>query len=95
MFDFLVQFRVPGRPMPIEDATVEWRERDSPYRPVARITIPRQAIDGPDREAFCEAVAFNPWHSLAEHRPLGSFNRARREIYPALARFRSSRQPPG
>jgi len=93
VFDFLIQFRVPGRPMPIEDATVEWRERDSPYRAVARITIPSQSIDGAEREAFCETVAFNPWHCLAEHRPLGGFNRARRDIYPALARFRSSRQP--
>lgn len=91
-FDFLVQFRVAGRPMPIEDASVEWRERDSPYRAVARITIPPQAIDGEEREAFCEAVAFNPWHCLPEHRPLGGFNRARREIYPALARFRHARQ---
>jgi hypothetical protein len=58
---------------------------------VARITIPRQAIDSPEREAFCETVAFSPWHCLPDHRPLGGFNRARREIYPALARFRSSR----
>jgi hypothetical protein len=92
VFDFLVQFRVPGRTMPIEDASVEWRERDSPYRAVARITIPRQTIDTPEREAFCEAVAFNPWHCLPEHRPLGGFNRARRDIYPELARFRMSRQ---
>jgi hypothetical protein len=33
-------------------------------------------------------VAFNPWHSLAEHRPLGGMNRARREIYAAMAEFR-------
>jgi hypothetical protein len=91
-FEFLVQFRVPGKDMPIEDATVEWRERDSPYRAVARITIPRQEIDSAERESFCETVAFNPWHCLPDHRPLGGMNRARRDIYPALARFRSSRQ---
>jgi hypothetical protein len=91
-FDFLVQFRVPGKTMPIEDASVEWRERDSPYHTVARITIPPQEIDSAEREAFCEAVSFNPWHCLPVHRPLGAMNRARREIYPALARLRRSRQ---
>lgn len=92
-FDFLVQFRLPGKNMPIEDASVEWRERDSPYYAVARITIPPQEIDSAEREAFCEAVVFNPWHCLPQHRPLGGMNRARREIYPALARLRSSRPP--
>jgi hypothetical protein len=90
-FDFMVQFRVQGAAMPIEDASVEWRERDSAARPVARIVIPKQDIDGAERNRFCEEVAFNPWNCLPEHRPLGSFNRARREIYTALARFRAAR----
>jgi hypothetical protein len=90
-FDFMVQFRSERARMPIEDASVEWRERDSALRPVARIVIPKQDIDGAERDRFCEEVAFNPWNCLPEHRPLGSFNRARREIYTALARFRASR----
>ena len=28
--------------MPIEDATVEWKEEDSPWHMVARIRIPKQ-----------------------------------------------------
>ena len=31
--------------MPIEDATVEWKEEDSPYLQVARIRIPAQRLD--------------------------------------------------
>ncbi len=31
-FDFMVQFQTDARKMPIEDASVEWREQDSPYR---------------------------------------------------------------
>ena len=77
--------------MPIEDATVEWKEQDSPYLPVARIRIPRQRIDDAARTAWCEEVAFNPWNSLTEHRPLGSLNRARRDIYRALSQFRRQR----
>src|SRR5687768_7399525 len=41
-FELLVQPHVDGRRTPIEDASVEWREQDSPYVPVARIRIPPQ-----------------------------------------------------
>ena len=88
VFDFLVQFQADPRRTPIEDASVEWRERDSPYRRVAQIRIPRQTPG--DAEA-CEQLSFNPWHALTEHRPLGGFNRARREIYRAMAEFRLRR----
>lgn len=88
-FDFMVQLQTDSRRMPIEDASVEWRTSDSPHVPVASIRIPRQAIDDPASEARCEQLAFNPWHCLAEHRPLGNMNRARREIYAAMASFRA------
>jgi len=88
-FDFLVQFQTDGRKMPVEDASVEWHEHDSPFRAVARIRIPVQqvgAADGPS----CEHLTFNPWHARSEHRPLGDFNRARRDIYRAMAAFRGA-----
>jgi len=91
-FDVLVQFQTDSRRMPIEDASVEWRERDSPYRRVAHIRIPTQALDGPAGTASCEEMSFNPWHALTEHRPLGGFNRARRDIYRAMAEFRRERR---
>jgi hypothetical protein len=94
-FEFLVQFQTDGRTMPIEDASVEWRERDSPYRRVARIRIPVQAVNEASRSEACERMAFNPWHAIADHRPLGDFNRARREIYSAMAAFRRERTPSG
>jgi hypothetical protein len=89
-FDFLVQFQTDAARMPIEDASVEWKESDSPFVPVARIRIPRQQVPPPG-SGLCEEVAFNPWHCLAAHRPLGSMNRARRAIYPALSALRQSR----
>ncbi len=92
-FDFLIQFQTDSRKMPIEDASVEWREHDSPYRPVARIRIPPQRLDSPEGVASCEQMSFNPWHALADHRPLGNFNRARRDIYRAMAAFRHERRP--
>ena len=90
-FDFLIQLQSDATRTPIEDATVEWTEKDSPYLPVARIRIPKQRIDEASRLSACEAMAFNPWHALADHRPLGSMNRARREIYRALSEFRRER----
>jgi hypothetical protein len=90
-FDFMVQFQTDSRTMPIEDASVEWKEQDSPYHAVARIRIPQQRIDTAERATACEQVAFNPWNCLTEHRPLGNFNRARRDIYHAMAAFRGER----
>jgi len=93
-FDFMIQFQTDSRTMPIEDATVEWKERDSTYHPVARIHIPKQDIEDPGRTKLCEEAGFNPWNCLTEHRPLGSLNRARREIYRAMAEFRHRRAAP-
>jgi hypothetical protein len=90
-FDFFVQFQTDSRKMPIEDASVEWRERDSPYLRVAHIRIPVQTVDAP-AAAACEELSFNPWHALPDHRPLGGFNRARRDIYRAMASFRRQRR---
>ena len=81
------------RPL-IEDASVEWKEASSPYLPVARIRIPRQRLDDERQAAACEQLDFNPWHCLPEHRPLGGMNRARRDIYRAMADFRGARAGP-
>jgi hypothetical protein len=90
-FDFLVQFFVDERRTPIEDATVEWQPRDSPYHKVATIKIPRQRFEDADRVTRGEQASFNPWHCLLAHAPVGGMNRARREIYRAMADFRRSR----
>ena len=89
-FDFLVQFQVDAVRTPIEDATVEWTDDDAPWRLVARLRIPQQQV-APPGGAPCEETAFDPWHALVDHRPLGSMNRARRAIYPALAELRRQR----
>jgi len=89
-FDFLVQFQTDPERMPIEDATVEWNEKASPFVPVARIRIPRQSVGASVSMQQCEQSAFNPWHCLADHRPLGGMNRARRDIYEAMSRFRAT-----
>jgi hypothetical protein len=75
--------------MPIEDASVEWPEEESPYRPVARLIFPPQDAFTPERErTIDEGTLFCPAHSLAAHRPLGSIMRARMRAYEILGNKR-------
>ena len=90
-FELMVQFQTDPRAMPVEDASVEWDEAVSPFRKVATIRVPAQTFDSPAQMEFCENLAFNPWHALPEHRPIGGLNRVRRELYSELARFRHQR----
>jgi len=85
---FLVQRRTDPASMPIEDATVEWSEARAPLVRVATITIPVQRFDSPQQMALAERIAYTPWHTLPEHRPLGSVNRTRRTVYQAVSRLR-------
>ncbi len=87
-FDIMVQFQKDPYKMPIEDATIVWDENLSPFQKVAKIIIPKQKFDFEDQINFCENISMNPWHSLVEHRPLGSINRARRDVYNAISKFR-------
>ena len=87
-FDFLVQLQTNAVTMPIENASVIWPEKESPWVPVARLTLPPQRFDSPEQLAFAHNLSYNPWHSMAEHRPLGNQNRARRGLYSRLARLR-------
>ena len=86
-FDFYIQRYVDER-TPIEDSTTEWRESVSPLEHVATITIPRQDIMAQAQVEFCENLSFNPWHGLAEHKPLGTVNRVRRQVYLAIGAHR-------
>lgn len=85
-FDFCIQLRTP--PMPVEDPTILWREDDSPFVPVARVTIPRQVFDEAERIAFGETLSFTPWHGLDAHRPIGGINRVRRVVYETISSLR-------
>jgi hypothetical protein len=89
-FDLLLQAQRDPRRMPLEDASVEWPERLSPFVAVAKITIPKQKFDSTEQIVFARELSYNPWHAIAAHRPLGNQNRARRLIYTHLSRLRQS-----
>ena len=84
-FDFCIQFQTDAVRMPIEDPTVVW---DSPFIKLATIRIPKQICNTSEREEFGDNLSYNAWHCLAEHRPLGSFNRVRSIIYEEMYAFR-------
>ena len=86
--DFMVQVQTDPHLMPIEDATVKWPERLSPYIPVARLRLLQQRFDSDEQLGFADVLRYNPWHSLPEHKPLGNSNRARRRMYAELAALR-------
>lgn len=87
-FDLMVQFQVPNKNMPVEDTTVLWPESDSPFLPVARLTIPQQDIAAKQPAGFCENLAFTPWHALPQHEPVGGLNRIRKSVYVNVSRYR-------
>ena len=75
--------------MPVEDSSVVWDEKESPYVAVARLTVPAQL--GWERglsEQQEQAVSFSPWHGLVAHQPIGGVNRARKPTYEMSTQFR-------
>ena len=86
--DFRIQRQTDPHLMPIENASVLWPERLSPRVSVATLRIPRQKFDSPAQMEFAKRLSYNPWHSIAEHRPLGNQGRARKRMYSELSRLR-------
>jgi len=84
----MVQVQDVSQNMPIEDATVLWKEKVSPFLPVATITILKQQFDTPEQQQFCENLSFSPWNALEAHRPIGALNRARKWVYEASSNLR-------
>jgi len=87
-FDFMVQLQTDPVKMPVEDATIVWDEKLSPFQKVATIRIPKQNPDLPAQLETSEHLSFTPWHSLPDHRPLGNTNRIRRTVYELISRLR-------
>ena len=75
--------------MPVEDAHATWSQEESPYREVARLSLPAQDTWSAERAAEDDRLSFCPAHSLQAHRPLGSIMRARMAIYDIMAKSRA------
>jgi hypothetical protein len=99
VYDFRVRFYVDAARTPIEDASVEWKEEDSPAVTVARLTLPQQDAGSPRGRKlaeYIETLSFDPWHALEEHRPLGAVMRARNHAYRlSTAARKAAKEPDG
>lgn len=84
-FDLMVQFRTDPGGMPLDRATVRWEESQSAPVRVARLTLHQQDVTARGQDAYGDNLAYNPWHCLAEHRPIGSMAEARKVVYRASA----------
>ena len=90
-FDLCVQKFVDERKTSIENASTEWKERDSAPITVAQLILAQQDITtlaAADTARTIEAMAYNPWHTTEDFRPLGNINRVRKEVYAASAAHR-------
>jgi hypothetical protein len=89
--ELMVQVQIDPHRMPIENASVRWPERLSPFVPVATVHIPKQNLDTPAHVEFTKRLSMNPWHCIPEHRPLGNQSRARLRMYKVLSGLRQRR----
>ncbi len=90
-WDFQIQFQTSPE-MPIDDATVVWKEEEAPFFTVGRLTVKHQNIHSPLEDDFGENLRFSVWNGLAVHRPVGAINRLRSIVYPIVAEYRLNKR---
>ena len=86
--DIRLQLQTDSHLMPLENNGVLWPTKLSPRISAATLRIPQQKFDSPAQLDFAKQLSYNPWHSIAEHRPLGNQSRARHRMYKTLADLR-------
>jgi hypothetical protein len=91
--DFLVQRQIHPVRQPVEDASVEWDQREAVPHKVATISIAQYQVThepftSPKRGRCCENLSFNPDNALPASLPLGGLNRLRRRVYHAISAMR-------
>jgi hypothetical protein len=86
--DIRLQLQTDSFRMPIENNAVLWPEKLSPRVTVSTLRLFKQKFDSPSQMAFAKKLSYNPWHTIAEHRPLGNQSRARQRMYFELSKLR-------
>jgi hypothetical protein len=96
-FRFMVQRRTNPATMPLDEATVEWPETESPFVQVATLVIPRQDIEERGQAAYGQSLAFNIFRVPPEQAPVpeSSIAAVRKAVYAASAdtRHEANGQP--
>ncbi len=87
-FVFRIQLQTNEKEMPVDNPVQLWDEKLSPFIPVAKIVIKKQSFESEKQETFCEDLSITPWHSIAEHQPLGSIELTRKAVYQGTSKLR-------
>jgi hypothetical protein len=88
-YELRVQLCTDIKTMPVEDASIDWPQDQSPYQAIGKIVLPAQDAFSPARRVFADdMLSFNPFHCLPEHQPLGSINRVRIKAYASSTNYR-------
>lgn len=87
-FEFCVQLRTNPATMPLDEATVDWPEPESPFIPIADLHFTQQDINARGQAAYGENLSMNIWRVTEEHRPQGSIADVRKAVYAASAEQR-------
>ena len=77
---------------PVENTLVPWDPEVARWQKLATIEIPPQTFSSYEQQDFCDRLAFNPWHGLKVHRPVGGINRSLRDVAANMqdVRFKAS-----
>jgi len=89
VWELRVQLCTDLEAMPVDDSSVVWDEKQSPYVAVARLTVPAQLgwqLGLSEQQE--QAVSYSPWHGIIAHQPIGGVNRARKPTYEMSTKFR-------
>ena len=89
--ELAMQLQTDSEKETLEDVSVEW---STPFTNVGRVLFEPTTLDpAAEDQAACNTFTFQPWHTIAAHRPLGNAMRARRIALPSSATFRGATTP--
>ena len=91
-FDFRVQLCRNLEDQSVEDTSVTWDEEKYPFETVAKVTLPKgqDVFDSKRRAFWDDHMKLNTWYGLEAHKPLGSVNRLRKNLYQASVKKREA-----
>ncbi|KAK5687746.1 hypothetical protein LTS10_001886 [Elasticomyces elasticus] len=91
-FDFRIQVCEDINEQSVEDCSKPWDEEKYPFETVAKVTLMKgQDVFEAKRRAFWDDhMKLNVWYGLEAHRPLGSVNRLRKQVYQASVAKRAA-----
>ena len=87
-FQLEAQLCVDPLRMPIENTSIEWSEKLSPFTKIAIIHIPKQDISSPVNLEIADRISISPWRTRDEHVPMGEIMTVRRDVYRRSAEVR-------